>query len=117
MTDGVKKTTTFNDLWKMALREAERLRMCSKTDSINSEKFDSIDFYSNIEYYSSVPLYELTNLKYVSSDKSINKAKLKDIYIISETRDHSKNIYTPLEYFLINDIGRDKLLNILKPNF
>jgi hypothetical protein len=114
----IKKEINFEKLWKSARDEADWLRYYGHNESRMSDEFNDDKFYDRIESigYTKrvIPLHLRCPMVCISSDLPMDESTIKDIYVVSGPRNHSKNIYTPLEFFIGKKIGTDQLIKIIK---
>lgn len=108
----------LEELWKLARNEADWLRYYGHSETRLSEKFNDEKFYDRIIGigYTKVviPLPSRCSMGNITSDKPVMESSINDLYIISSPRDHSKNVYTTLEYLIGKKIGTEQLIKIIK---
>lgn len=103
----------MNKIFKLAKIEAEWMRYYGFVDSRKEEKFEDINFYDRMIPigYSKVytPLKERCPMGFVNS---LDPDKVEVVY---GPRNHSRGIYTPLEFVIYNKVdGYTDLINIIK---
>lgn len=101
-------------IFKLAKLESEWLKYYGHISSREEETFDDELFYNRMKSigYAKVnsPLYERCPMGYVSSLNPENVTILG-----SGPRNHSKSVYTPLEFVIYNKIeGYQDLISIIK---
>jgi hypothetical protein len=105
-------------MWKCAKTEAEWLKYYGHVDSRMSEDFSDVNFYDRIQSigYTKrvIELHQRCSMMNVTSDKPVLESEISDLRIATETRNHSKNVYTALEWFIAKGIGTDQLIEIIK---
>jgi hypothetical protein len=108
----------LEELWKLAKTEAEWLRYYGHSETRLSEKFNDEKFYDRIVGigYTKVviPLPVRCSMGNITSNKPLMESSIDDLYIIGSPRNHSKNVYTPLEYLIGKNIGVEQLVKIIK---
>lgn len=96
---------------KKAILEAEWLRYYCYEDYRKREIVDSLDFYDVAKPigYSKVytPLIHKTNMGVVEG------LELNEKTLYQSQRDHKNNRYTAMEYCLVNNIEKEKILSII----
>jgi hypothetical protein len=114
----MKLEINFEKLWKAARDEADWLRYYGHKDTKMSERFDDEKFYDriiSIGYTKRViPLHNRCAMLNISSDKPVLDSEIKDIYAVGDGRNHDRNVYTPLEFFIGKNIGKDQLIKIIR---
>lgn len=105
-------------LWKSATTEADWLRYYGHIDTRMSEKFEDEKFYDRIVSigYAKVvtPIWDRCPMGFITSDNPVLESTVEDLSFTSGPRNHSKNVYTPLEYFIGRKIGTNQLIKIIK---
>lgn len=105
-------------IWKSANTEADWLRYYGNLETRTSEEFNDENFYDRligIGYTKVVmPLSQRCSLTHVTSKKPVMESDISDLCFTSGPRNHSKNIYTPLEYMIGRKIGFEQLVKIIK---
>lgn len=106
-------------LWNLATTEADWLRYYGHSDTRLSEPFEDEKFYDrivSIGYTKRViPLPNRCAMSCITSDKPVTESEVEDLRIVSGPRNHDKNVYTPLEYFISRKVRVDELIAIIKP--
>lgn len=106
-------------LWKLATTEADWLRYYGHSDTRLSEEFNDVNFYDRIQSigYTKrvIELPARCAMTYITSDKPILESEISELRMTSGPRNHSDNVYTPLEYFIGRKIGVNQLIDIIKP--
>lgn len=119
---------TIEDLNKYADQETSWLRYYvsnqkdeSKPNSTTrtSELYNDEKFYDrliSIGYAKRViPLYSRCPAGFITSKKNVLNSTVEELEYVSGPRDHSKNVYTPLEYVFAKNVGEhEKLREILR---
>lgn len=100
-------------IFRLAKTEAEWMRYYGHEDSRRDERFEDIGFYDRMLPigYSKVytPLVHKCPMGYVNS---LDPGKAEVIY---GPRDHSKGVYTPLEFVIYNKVeGYQDLIKMIK---
>lgn len=106
----------YNELFKLAKTEAEWLKYYCHADSKNIENFNYINFYDNLKSigYTKVvmPLYYRCAMSYIKAkDGNTLDSHVEDLIFVSGPRCHSLEVYTPLEFIIINK--KDNYLDLL----
>lgn len=108
----------LEEIWKSASTEADWLRYYGHRDTRMSEKFEDEKFYDRIISigYAKVvtPLVVRCAMNHITSHKNVMESEVSDLYFTSGPRNHSNNVYTPLEYLIGKKIGTQQLINIIK---
>lgn len=108
----------LEELWKSATTEADWLRYYGHRDTKMSEKFEDEKFYDRIISigYAKVvtPIWERCAMGHITSDKPVLESTVEELSFTSGPRNHSKNVYTPLEYLIGRKIGTEQLVKIIK---
>ena len=99
----------MNKIFKLAKIEAEWMRYYGHVDSRLEEKFEDTEFYDRMIPigYSKVytPLVHKCPMGYVNSLTEVAE-------LVYGPRNHSKGVYTPLEYVIYNKV--DGYLDLIK---
>jgi len=105
-------------MWKCAKTEAEWLKYYGHIDSRLTEEFNDVNFYDriiSIGYTKRViDLHQRCSMLNVTSDKPVLECDISELRIQNSYRDHSKNIYTALEYFIGTGMANNQLIKIIK---
>lgn len=105
-------------MWKSAKTEAEWLKYYGHDVSRLSEQFDDINFYDRIESigYTKrvIPLHLRCSMLSITSNKPVLECKINELEITHSYRNHEKNIYTALEYFIGTGMAKDQLIKIIR---
>jgi len=107
-------------LWKSAITEADWLKYYEFNRMFKSvefnEDFSDVNFYDRIIERGSVinSIANRCSVLNLTSDKPVLECKISDLRTTTESRDHSKNIYTALEYFVGRGIGTPQIIKIIK---
>lgn len=114
VSDNIDNLFKLEKIFKTAKTEAEWLRYYGHVDSRNEEQFQDILFYDRMFPigYSKVhtPLAIRCPMGYVNS---LEMEYIKEI--ITGPRNHSKSIYTCLEFVIYNKVnGYLELINLIK---
>jgi hypothetical protein len=108
----------YDKLLNYAKTEADWLRYYGHHETRMLEKFNDINFYMRIKSigYAKVVMSidKRCAMCFITSDKPILESRHDDIFLTSGPRDHSKNIYTPLEYFIGKGENLEELINIIR---
>jgi len=111
-----------NEIYKAAKTEADWLRYYAHRKERDECVYDNCEFYDKIPSigYAKVvtPLAQRCAMMYVTGLQLVTDCKLNQLAIVSGPRNHSMNVYTPLEYFLASknvpqDI-KDELIRIIR---
>jgi hypothetical protein len=112
----MEQKINFEKLWKCAKVEADWLRYYCHSD-YKTDPFNDALFYDRIQsigYTKKViPLSQRCSMLNITSDKPVLESDVTDLVISNSLRDHSKNIYTALEWFLAKNVGTEQLLQII----
>ncbi len=105
-------------MWKCAKTEAEWLKYYGHVDSRMSEDFSDVKFYDRIQSigYTKkvVPLHQRCTMLNVTSDKPVLECEISELRVGEGSRDHSKNVYTALEWFIGTGMATNQLINVIK---
>jgi hypothetical protein len=105
-------------MWKSAKKEAEWLRYYGHEKSRIEDSFNDSNFYDriiSIGYTKRVTeLHQRCSMLNITSDKPVLECDISDLEVSDSYRNHSKNIYTALEWFIAKGIGSDQLIEIIK---
>ena len=105
-------------MWKCAKTEAEWLKYYGHVDSRMSEDFSDVNFYDRIQSigYTKrvIELHQRCSMMNVTSDKPVLESEISDLRIANETKNHSKNVYTALEWFIGTGMATNQLIKIIK---
>jgi hypothetical protein len=105
-------------MWKSARTEAEWLRYYGHEESRKSEDFSDVNFYDRIKSigYTKrvIQLHQRCSMMNITSDKPVLESKISELRIATETRNHSKNVYTALEWFIGKGMAKDQLISSIK---
>jgi hypothetical protein len=109
----------FEEIYKLAQKEAEWLRYYGHTDTRNADSFEDEKFYDriiSIGYTKRViPLSNRCAMDYISGNSNVMGLEADEITSVSGPRNHEKNIYTPLEYIIgTKKEGYEELIKIIK---
>lgn len=109
----MEKINTIENIFKLAKNEAESLRYYGYVESREKEQFSDILFYDRMDSIGyckrKTPLDRRCPRSYVSS------LDINNFDFISGPRNHSRSVYTPLEFAIYNKIdGYTELINIIK---
>ena len=111
---------TEKELDRHAEQEVSSLQYYATKESRGVDKFDDAQFYDRLKSIGyvkvSTPLYIRCPACRITSDKPVLESSLDELRITTEYwRDHSENVFTPLEYVLYKKIGiYQEFINILK---
>jgi hypothetical protein len=97
----------YNELFKLAKIEAEWLNYYCHVDSKKIENFNYINFYENLVSigYTKVvmPLYSRCAMSFIKSENGNTlDSHVEDLVFVSGPRCHSLEVYTPLEFIVLN---------------
>jgi hypothetical protein len=105
-------------MWKCAKTEAEWFRYYGHEESRMSEDFSDVNFYDRVQSigYTKrvIELYQRCSMLNVTSDKPVLECEIGDLEIANEPRNHSKNIYTALEYFIGKGMATAQLIKVIR---
>jgi hypothetical protein len=105
-------------MWKSAKTEAEWLKYYGHQESRLVEDFSDANFYDRIQSigYTKrvIALYQRCSMLNVTSDKPVLECDINELKISDTNRDHSKNIYTALEYFIGKGMATDQLIKVIR---
>jgi len=105
-------------MWKCAKTEAEWFRYYGHEESRMSEDFLDVNFYDRVQSigYTKrvIELHQGCSMLNVTSDKPVLECDISELKISDTNRDHSKNIYTALEYFIGKGMATDQLIELIK---
>lgn len=105
-------------MWKSAKTEADWLRYYGHKDSRMSEEFLDANFYDRIESigYTKrvIELHQRCSMLNVTSDKPVLESDISDLREEYSLRNHDKNVYTALEWFIAKGIATEQLIEIIK---
>lgn len=109
----MEKINTSENIFKLAKNEAECLRYYGYVESREKEQFNDILFYDRMDSIGyckrKTPLDRRCPRSYV------NSLDINSFEFISGPRNHSKLVYTPLEFVIYNKIeGYLDLIKIIK---
>lgn len=100
--------------------EAEWIKYYGESKTRTLEKFNDCFFYDRIKSigYTKrvVKLYNRCAMMRLTSNTPVLESTIEQLSISNEQRNHSKNIYTALEYLIHNEIEKDKFIKIIKGN-
>jgi len=105
-------------MWKCAKTEAEWLKYYGHRDSRMSEDFSDVNFYDRIQSigYTKrvIELHQRCSMMNVTSDKPVLESEISDLRIADTSRNHEKNIYTALEWFIGRGMATGQLIEVIK---
>ena len=105
-------------MWKSAKTEADWLRYYGHSDSRLSEDFSDVNFYDRIKSigYTKrvIELHQRCSMLNITSDKPVLESDISELKVADTWRDHDRNIYTALEWFIAKGIGTEQLIEIIK---
>jgi hypothetical protein len=105
-------------MWKSARTEAEWLRYYGHEESRKSEDFSDVNFYDRIKSigYTKrvIQLHQRCSMMNITSDKPVLESEISELRIATETRNHGKNVYTALEWFIGKGMAKDQLISSIK---
>ncbi len=105
-------------MWKYAKTEAEWLRYYGHKESRMLEEFSDANFYDRIKSigYTKrvIELHQRCSMMNVTSDKPVLESDISDLRQECSLRNHDKNIYTALEWFIAKGIATEQLIDIIK---
>ena len=105
-------------IWKSARIEADWLRYYGHVDTRMGEKFEDVNFYDRIVSIGyakkNIPLPQRCSMLNVTSDKPVLECDINELVVYNSYRDHNKNIYTALEYFIGKGMATSQLINLIK---
>jgi hypothetical protein len=105
-------------MWKSAKTEAEWLKYYGHQESRLVEDFSDVEFYDRIipiGYTKKlIPLHQRCSMLNVTSDKPVLECDINELVVYNSYRDHNKNIYTALEYFIGKGMATTQLINLIK---
>ena len=101
---------TEQELDRAAEQETSWLQYYGHDIARRADSYNDVNFYDRINsigYCKKViPLWMRCPKYYITSDKPVLESSVDELIEIHEYRDHSKNIYTPLEFVLARNHGR-----------
>ena len=110
----------IEEILKAAETEADWLRYYGNSETRLSEKFEDCNFYDRIKSIGRtkrvITLANRCAMMRVTSDKPVLESSIDELISISQVRNHDKNIYTALEYLIVNKIEVEKLIKIIRGN-
>jgi hypothetical protein len=105
-------------MWRSAKTEAEWLKYYGHQESRLVEDFSDVNFYDRIQsigYTKRVTaLYQRCSMLNVTSDKPVLECGISELKISDTNREHSKNIYTALEYFIGTGMAKEQLIKVIR---
>ena len=105
-------------MWKCARTEAEWLRYYGHEESRKSEDFSDVNFYDRIKSigYTKrvIQLHQRCSMMNITSDKPVLESEISELRVARETRNHGKNVYTALEWFIGKGMAKDQLISSIK---
>lgn len=105
-------------MWKSAKTEAEWLRYYGHKESRMLEEFSDANFYDRIKSigYTKrvIELHQRCSMMNITSDKPVLESDISDLRQEWSLRNHDKNIYTTLEWFIAKGIATEQLIDIIK---
>ena len=110
----------LSELWVIALEEADWIRYYGNLKYRRDDDFRDTKFYERIDSIGSRSdkmcnsLSIRISMKFITSDRPVLESDISDLRFVSGPRNHSKNRYTVLEYFIGRNIGRGQLVKIAK---
>ena len=100
---------TEKELFSAAGTEAQWLRYYGFREMRITNAYREPTFYDVVEsvgYTKSViPLWKRCCMKTITSDKPVMDSTVDELKLADGPRDHTANVFTPLEYLLLKDIG------------
>jgi len=108
----------LEDVWCVAENEANWLKYYGHVSTRMTEEFEDADFYDRMISigYAKVPtsLHLRCAMGYVTSDKPVLDSEPAELLMTSGPRNHEKNVYTCLEYFVGTRQRLDEIKSIIK---
>ena len=108
----------LNKILKAAKTEADWLRYYGFREDRLLEKFDDHKFYDRIRSIgytkTIIPLHSRCAMMCLTSNYPVLETNINNLTIIHQTRNHTNNIYTALEYLIYKNIEKDTLIKIIK---
>lgn len=105
---------TIEELNNFAEQEAQWLQYYGYLATRKDNSFSDGTFYDTITTgYAKrpLPLYRRCPACLITCNKPTLTASVEELIVTNESiRDHSNNVYTPLEYVLINNVGNHEQL-------
>lgn len=103
---------------RAAETEADWLRYYGDARTRLVDKFEDCKFYDRIKSigYTKrvVPLPNRCSMMNITSDKPVLESSLEDLREEYSIRNHEKNVYTALEYFIAKGIEKERLIKIIR---
>jgi hypothetical protein len=101
---------TEKELDRSAEQECSWLHYYGHDEARRIDEYNDVDFYNRLKsigYCKRVIKLDRRCPAYcISSDKPVLESTIEELQMVSGPRDHSNNVYTPLEYVMYNKIGR-----------
>lgn len=108
----------LDSLWKIAENEANWLKYYGHVSTRMTEEFTDAYFYDRMISigYAKVPtpLHLRCAMGYITSDKPVLESEPMELKMTSGPRNHEKNVYTCLEYFVGTRQMLDEIKSIIK---
>lgn len=103
---------------RAAETEADWLRYYGEASTRLAENFEDCKFYDRIKSigYTKrvVPLPNRCSMMNITSDISVLDSSLGELREEFSIRNHEKNVYTALEYFIAKGIEKERLIKIIR---
>ena len=105
--------SAIKEIYKIAKIEAEWMAYYGHVESREDETFDDVLFYDRMKPIGYSKVYTPLHIKCAMG--FVNTLNVNSNVVISNgPRDHSKNVYTCLEFVIHNKIGHNQLIDIIK---